>query len=90
MEVLEVRIPPEDDGATVRHILRAKLHFSARAISRLTRAERGIMLNGQRARTTYVLRTGDMLAVEPVSVRSALWKRKSPSSFRRLYLRLVS
>ena len=80
MEVLKVTIPPEDGGVTVRHILRAKLHFSARAVSRLTRAERGILVNGQRARTTDVLRAGDVLAVESgdhrpprVEVRPGPW-----------------
>ena len=37
MEVITYIVPPEEDGATVRHILRAKLHFSSHAISRLTR-----------------------------------------------------
>ena len=64
MEVITRIIPPEEDGSTVRHILRAKLHFSSHAISRLTRAENGILVNGQHARTTFILHTGDILAVE--------------------------
>ena len=46
----------------------------------LTRAERGILVNGQRARTTDVLRAGDVLAVESgdhrpprVEVRPGPW-----------------
>ena len=64
MEVITRVIPPEEEGSTVRHILRAKLHFSSHAISRLTRAENGILVNGAHARTTYILHTGDILAVE--------------------------
>lgn len=64
MEIITRVIPPEEDGSTVRHILRAKLHFSSHAISRLTRAENGILVNGEHARTTKILRAGDVLAVE--------------------------
>ena len=64
MEVITRIISAEEDGSTVRHILRAKLHFSSHAISRLTRAENGILVNGQHARTTFILHTGDVLAVE--------------------------
>ena len=37
METISRIISPEEDGSTVRHILKAKLHFSSHAISRLTR-----------------------------------------------------
>ena len=57
-------IAPEEDGATVRHILRAKLHFSSHAISRLTRVENGILVNGRHARTTFLLHAGDVLQVD--------------------------
>ena len=64
MEVITRIITQEEDGSTVRHILRAKLPFSSHAISRLTRAENGILVNGHHARTTCILRAGDVLAVE--------------------------
>lgn len=64
METIVKTILPAEEGATVRHILKAKLHFSSHAVSRLTRTERGILVNGERARTTRVLRAGDVLAVE--------------------------
>ncbi len=64
METIVKTISPEEDGSTVRHILKAGLHFSSHAVSRLTRAETGILVNGERARTTRVLRAGDVLAVE--------------------------
>ncbi len=61
METVSYTVSSAEDQSTVRHILRAKLHFSARAISRLTRAERGILVNGQHARTTQILHPGDVL-----------------------------
>ena len=64
LETITRTISAEEDGSTVRHILRAKLHFSAHAISRLTRAENGILVNGVHARTTRVLSAGDVLQVE--------------------------
>lgn len=64
METISYTVPPEQDGAAVRHILRAQLHFSSHAVSRLTRAERGILVNGKRARTVDVLRAGDVLTAE--------------------------
>ncbi len=64
METISKTILPEEDGSTVRHILRAKLHFSSHAISRLTRAENGILVNGLHACTPQILRAGDILTVE--------------------------
>ena len=64
METITKRIAPEEDGSTVRHILRAGLHFSARAVARVCRAERGILVNGERAFTNRILHTGDVLEVE--------------------------
>ena len=63
MPTLRYTVPPEKDGVPVRHILKAELHFSARAISRLTRTERGILVNGHPARTVDALHTGDELSV---------------------------
>ena len=63
METICYTIPPEQAGATVRHILRSQLHFSAHAVSRLAHAETGILVNGLRARTTRVLQLGDVLTV---------------------------
>lgn len=64
METITKMIPPENNGSTVRHVLKVHLHFSSRAISRLTRSPTGILVNGQHARTTCVLHTGDVLTVE--------------------------
>ena len=64
METISKLIHEAEDGSTVRHILKAKLHFSSHAISRLTRTPTGILVNGQHARTVDVLHTGDILTVE--------------------------
>lgn len=64
MAVIQKVIPPEEDGATVRHILRAGLHFSSRAVSRLAHGGACIFVNGAPVHTPHVLRAGDVLAVE--------------------------
>lgn len=64
MEAITRTVVPEEDGLTVRRYLRGKLGFSARAVSRLTRTETGILVNGERAFTIRVLHTGDVLRVE--------------------------
>ena len=64
METISYTLPPEQDGATVRHILKAALHVSSHAMSRLTRTENGIRVNGIHARTVDILHTGDVLEVE--------------------------
>ena len=45
METISYTLPPEQDGATVRHILRAQLHFSSHGVSRLAHAPDGITVN---------------------------------------------
>ena len=69
MEVLTYTVPPEEDGVCVRHILKAKLHFSTHAVARLTRAENGITVNGAHARTVDPVRTGDVVAVRSDDLR---------------------
>ena len=64
MPTIRAIVTPEQDGATVRHILKAVLHVSSHAISRLTRTENGIRVNGKHARTVDLLHTGDVLEVE--------------------------
>ena len=64
METITKIIPPELDGVTVRHVLKAHLHFSTHAVSRLTRAESGIRLNGGHIRTVDTVHTGDVLTVQ--------------------------
>lgn len=64
LETISYPIPDHEDGASVRHILKARLHFSSHAISRLTRTPTGILLNGQHIRTVDTVHTGDILTVE--------------------------
>ena len=65
MAVIARRISAEEDGTTVRHILRSKLHFSAHAVSRLAHSgTQGIRVNGTPVHTPFVLRAGDLLEVE--------------------------
>lgn len=64
LETITKIITAAEDGSTVRHILRAGLRFSSHAISRLTRTENSILVNGQHARTVDILHTGDILTVE--------------------------
>lgn len=68
-------VSQEERGLTVRHILKQKLHFSSHAISRLTRTENGILVNGLPARTTFVLSPGDTVAAESGDVRA---QREAP------------
>lgn len=62
-------IPPEEAGATVKHILRSKLHFSSHAVSRLAHGGPCILVNGRPVHTPHVLRAGDVLAVEAGDLR---------------------
>lgn len=64
LETITRIIQPQEDGATVRHILKAGLHFSTHAVARLTRTENGILLNGCHARTVDTSTPGDRLTVE--------------------------
>ena len=64
LESVTRTITAEEDGLTVRRYLRRKLGFSARAVSRVSQAETGILVNGERAFTIRVLRAGDVLRVE--------------------------
>lgn len=64
LETITKTITTAEDGSTVRHILKAGLHFSTHAVARLTRAENGILVNGRHARTVDILHAGDVLQVE--------------------------
>ena len=64
VETITVTVTEAEAGQTVQRILRGKLRFSARAVSRLKWTETGILVNGARAFTNRVLRAGDVLCVE--------------------------
>ena len=69
MERITYTVPPEEDGVCVRHILKARLHFSTHAIARLTRAENGITVNGAHARTVDIVHAGDTVSVRSDDLR---------------------
>lgn len=64
MAVITKLIAPDEDGAAVRHILRAKLHFSSHAVSRLAHGGDCVRVNGIPVHTPHILRAGDVLTVE--------------------------
>ena len=64
MQTISITIPAEEAGRKVRGVMKGRLGFSSHAIASLTRRETGILVNGQHARTTFVLHTGDILQVE--------------------------
>ncbi|MCI9330587.1 MAG: RluA family pseudouridine synthase [Oscillibacter sp.] len=64
MALITKVIAPEEDGSTVRHILRSKLHFSSHAVSRLAHGGECLFVNGTPVHTPHVLRAGDTLTVE--------------------------
>lgn len=64
MRTLTHIVTPEEEGRTIRSLLKGRWHFSSHAISRLTRVENGIRVNGVHARTTAVLQAGDRVEVE--------------------------
>ena len=64
MRTLTHIVTPDEEGRTVRSLLKGRWQFSSHAISRLTRVEGGIRVNGVHARTTAVLRAGDRVEVE--------------------------
>ena len=64
MQSITMTITGAEEGRSVRSLLKNELQFSSHAISRLSRRETGILVNGVRAFTTAPLRAGDRLTVE--------------------------
>lgn len=54
----------EQDGRTVRSLLKGELGLSTARIGRLKRTETGLTVNGRRVFTSAVVRTGDRLSVD--------------------------
>lgn len=70
MQAISHTVLPEESGCTVRHILKAVLHFSTHSVARLTRVEGGILVNGQHARTIDIVHTGDVVTARTGDCRS--------------------
>lgn len=64
MRVLELTVPPERDGKTVKALLRRELQMPESLIAAVKLRERGLCLNGVRCRTTDTVRAGDRLSAE--------------------------
>ena len=70
MQTITITVAPEDEGRTVRGVLKLRLGFSTQAVNSLARRESGILVNGQRAFTNRHLRAGDTLTAEIGDVRA--------------------
>ena len=64
MRILTYQAGPQDAGKRVETILLGPLQISHGLLSRLKRREQGIMVNGQRVRSTYVLGAGDLVTAD--------------------------
>ena len=63
MRVFEAIVPPELEGATVERVLRRVLRLSPTRIKRAKFRPDGILLDGQRAFTNQIVRTGQTITV---------------------------
>lgn len=63
MAQLTMSVAACHSGKTVRTLLKSQWSLSTTCINRLKRTENGLTVNGQRVFTNYILRTGDVLAV---------------------------
>ena len=63
MRMLDYTVPPEFHGRTVKFCLKHGLGLSDGAVSRIRWQTAGVTVNGDFARMTAVVRTGDVLTV---------------------------
>lgn len=61
---MELLVTAEQDGRTVRSLLKGELGLSTARIGRLKRTETGLTVNGRRVFTSAVVHTGDRLSVD--------------------------
>jgi len=64
MRTLSLRIGPEQDGRSVKSLLKEEMLVSGAHLSRLKRREQGILLNGACCYVTARVREGDLLTFE--------------------------
>ena len=64
MRTLTYQATDRDAGKRVESILLGPLQVSHGLLSRLKRREHGILVNGQKAYSTYVLQTGDLVTAD--------------------------
>ncbi|MHC1695422.1 MAG: RluA family pseudouridine synthase [Eubacteriales bacterium] len=60
---MDIRIPPEFEGALLRSFIKKKLGLSARQLTRLKNHPSGIMLDGQRVTVRQILAQGQTLTL---------------------------
>ncbi|NLK39501.1 MAG: RluA family pseudouridine synthase [Clostridiales bacterium] len=61
---MKITITEKEEGMTLLHMLKSKLSLSTRIITRLKQRETGITVNGERVTVRYILKRGDLLALD--------------------------
>ena len=64
IRTLSLTVTPEQEGATVKHLLKTVFHIPGGSIARIKLRPEGICRNGERVFTDVRLRTGDVLTVQ--------------------------
>ena len=64
IRTLSLTVTPEQEGATVKHLLKTVFHIPGGSIARIKLRPKGICRNGERVFTDVRLRTGDVLTVQ--------------------------
>lgn len=67
MEPLRFTVPPQWDGALLKHFLRREVGVTARLLARLKRVDGGIQLNGKPVYVIEPIHTGDVVEFFPPS-----------------------
>ncbi len=69
-EPLVYIVPPEEDGWTLKTVLRNKMHISRKLLSRLKLTEKGITVNGARRYVNVPVHAGDRIEVRMLQEQS--------------------
>ncbi len=64
MKRLELKTDTDMCGRTVQSVMARELGVSSTLLRRLKTLDAGILVNGERARSTYILKEGDMLSIQ--------------------------
>ena len=71
MEPLRFTVPPQWDGALLKHFLRREAGVTARLLARLKRVDGGIQLNGKPVYVIEPVHTGDVVELSQDSCKVA-------------------
>ena len=79
-EAIQFEVGPEHDGWRLDTVLRQGYGLSRRLLVRLKKTEKGIMVNGERAWTNRIMKTGDRieLMIWRWKVRSKSFQSRFP------------